>query len=145
MTTVENRQQSIAPTWPVFATLGIGLSLVLTAVATFWDITGNDGGADTHEGRAYLVTVGIIVVVAAAAFTAAVRLPSARTGLTMSIVAVLSNVVFWAGVPCVLAAAAAYCALTAGRPGGRLGGLAKTTLALSLLAAVLNVVAAIFG
>ena len=51
---------------PVLAAAGTGLALALTAVGTFWDVTGNDDGQ--HGAGGYLVTAGIVAVGTALVF-----------------------------------------------------------------------------
>src|SRR3954463_8689203 len=106
------------PSWPLFAVLGTGIALVLTAVGTFWDVTGNEPGAEDHSlvGE-YLTVIAIIAVTTAVLYAFVVR--SAPTGnagrrsLVLAVLGVLSIVVFWAGLPTVFALAAGACALSA--------------------------------
>jgi hypothetical protein len=102
---------SLAPA----AAAGIALATVFTAIGTFQD-------ADDHAWRQMIVTFGIILVAAAITFGLAARLVRraaddpdrlARASVVMAVVAVLSLVVFWAGVPAVLAAGAVSLALAA--------------------------------
>ena len=131
--------------WPLFAAAGVGLATVLVAIGTFWDLTGNDD-ADNGQGMPeFLVTVGIILVAAAIVFGLVARTASASNAglraLVLSIVGLLSLVVVWAGLPCVLAAGAASCALVASPRGAS----AKVALGLAALTTVAAVVFAIIG
>lgn len=130
--------------WPMFAALGTGISMVLTALGTFVDLTGNESGP--NDGlQEYLPAVGVTVVAALIVFGLVVRGATADNGATralvLSIIGFLSLVIFWAGLPAVLAAAAVSCALVAHPRGG----MAKAAIGVSALTVALAIVAAIAG
>lgn len=118
MTTYAEDRSTTAPSWPPFAAASAAVSLVLTAIGTFWSpLSKYASQATTRDDViSWLVVAGIIAVAAALVFGLVVRTAtpenaSAR-GLVLSIVGAASIVVFWAGLPVVLAGAAACCALT---------------------------------
>lgn len=134
------------PTWPALAAIGVGLAAVLTAIGTFWDLTGNDAPSDSKDRfLEYLVTVGIFVIAAAIVFGLVVRTATPANGATRAIIlavlSLLSLVVFWAGLPAVLAAGAASCALLAAPRGSA----AKIALGIAGVSTVLAAVMAITG
>jgi hypothetical protein len=146
-TTADRAALTQSANWPLFAALGAGTSIVLTAVGTFWDVTGNDDANGT--AGEFLAVVGIIAVATLIVFGLVVRTarPSnaATRALVLGILAVLSLVAFWSGLPAVFAAGAASCALQSQSVAGRLGAGAKTALALSVISVALAVVAAVAG
>lgn len=131
------------PGWPLFAALGAGAALVLTALGTFWDITGNDTAGRDSVGN-YLPVVAIVLVATAVVFGLVVRTASASSAgvraLVLAGAGLLSVVVFWTGLPAVLASGAAACALVA-----RDSMKAKAALAIALVTLGLAVYAAIGG
>ena len=137
MTTFTAKSDTAA-SWPMFAALGAGLSVVLTALGTFWDFNGNDPGGRDGIGE-YLIVVGIIAVATAIVFAVA-RRPSPVKALVLGVLSVLSIVVFWAGLPAVLAAGS-----VASATGSRMTAAAKTGVGLSALAAIGAVVLAFTG
>ncbi len=148
MTTYAENQTTTAGR-SLFAALGIGVSIVLTALGTFWDVTGNDDHEQSDSLMQYLPVVAVILVVAALVFGLAVRTepdkaPGTRA-IVLAVVGVLSLVVFWAGLPAVLAAGSAACALAARGPDGSVTALGKTSLAISAVTLVLAVAAAFYG
>lgn len=98
--------------WPMVAALGIGLALVLTAVGTFWDLTGNDSGPKDSAGD-YLPVAAIIAVAALVVFAIETRFTSTRSSLVFGVLAVLTVPVAWSGLPAVLAAGSVAAALGA--------------------------------
>ena len=148
MTTTYTDQPSTGSSRSLFAALGIGIALVLTAIGTFWDVTGND---TNDEGLgAWLVVVGIVVVAAAIVFGLVVRPEAAGAGtraVVLGVLAVLTVVVASLGLPAVLAAGAAACALGSGarRADGAISGAGKAALALSAVALAGAVVFAFVG
>lgn len=140
----ENR--TTTPGWPMFAALGAGTALVLAAVGTFWDLTGNDSGGGTSM-REYLIVAAIILVATALVFGLVVRTASESSGgtraLVLAVVGVLSLVVFWSGLPPVLAFGSIGCAMQA--RAGSFPITAKVALGLSAVTLVLAVAGAIAG
>jgi FtsH-binding integral membrane protein len=129
--------------WPMFAALGAGISLVLTAVGVFWDITGND---TSDQGASdYLFSVAVIVVATGLVFGLVARTADASNGtrraLVLAVLSLPSLMLFWAGLPVVVAAGAVSCATTAGLRGTG----AKVAVGIAALTTVLAVVAAIAG
>jgi len=126
----------------MYAAIGVGISLVLTALGTFWDFNGNDPGDKSDQGMVeYLITVGMIVVAAAVVFGLVTRASSPTKALVLGILSVLSLVVFWAGLPAVLAAGS----LSSAFGSDRLTGASKTGIGLSAVAVALAAVAAFIG
>lgn len=126
--------------WPMFAAMGAGFALVLTAIGTFTDVNGNDTGQHDSFGQ-YLIVVGIIAAATAIVFGLVARKPSPTKALVLGILAVVTLVAFWAGLPPVFAAGALACAL--GSP--RLTGAAKAGVGLAAIAVTLAAVAAFVG
>jgi len=133
--------------WPMFATAGAGTAAVLTAAGTFLDLTDNE--SDGGSLGEYLVVLGIIAVGTAVVFGLVVR-PARGTGaatraLVLAIIGLLSSVVFWTGLPVVLAAGATACAFAARDDLGRMPRNGVVALAIACLTVCLAVVAAIAG
>ena len=137
-----------AGSWPLYAALGAGVSVVLTAVGTFWNITGNES-PDYDFVSEYLPVAGIIVVATALVFGLVVRGAEGRgagiRALVLAILSFLSLAVFWAGLPAVLAFGAVACALAARGGSGGLAVPAKVGLAISAVTLALAVTLAIVG
>ena len=125
------------------AVLGAGAALVLTAVGTFKDASVGQGW------REYGITAAVVLVVTALVFWFVVRTANASNAgvrsLVLGIVAVLSLVLFWLGLPPVLAAAAIACALVRREQGDRPGGAATTGIVLGVAVLVVDVAASIMG
>jgi predicted membrane protein len=148
MTATSMKELTTAPSrTPLLAALGIAASGVLTAVGTFWDVNNND--AEPGKASEWFITLGIVAVAAAVAYGLVVRTAATgnagRRALVLSIVGFLSNVVFWAGLPMVIASAAAACAFLEKDTKGTLGTASKVALVIALLTAVPVVGLAIFG
>ena len=98
------------PPVPVLAVLGVATSLLLTAIGTFIA----DNGTDYSFGD-YAPLLVMVPVFTAVVFAALVRHADADSGghraLALGLVGVASTLVFWMGLPAVLAAGAAACAL----------------------------------
>jgi len=147
--TTTARPTSYGPGLAPFAAAGVALSAVLTTIGTFSDASEN------NVLRREFVTLGIILAVAAATFWVTRRAiirahgdadRTARAGVVMAIVAFLSLIVFWAGLPSVLAAGATALAFEAhSRRAGYWGRGPVVTLALSGLTVLLACVAAFIG
>lgn len=135
-------------TWPVLAAAGAGLSALLTALGTFVDFNNNDHGG--HDGiGAYLGVVGVIAVAAALVFGLVVRTATVhnagRRGLVLAVLALITDVVFWSGLPCVLAAGAIACALTGRDAAGRFTNAGKAMLGLTTISIAAAIMFAIVG
>ena len=147
MTTYTEHPTAAPGNRTLFAALGVGVAVVLTALGTFWDFNGNDGG--NNDGvTAYLAAVAIILVGAAVVFGLVVRPEADSAGtraLVLGVLSVLTIVVFWSGLPTVLAAGAAACALGSRRADGAVTGVGKTSLGLAGLATAGAVVLAFLG
>jgi hypothetical protein len=143
MTTYAETDRRTA-SWPLFAALGAGTALVLTAVGTFWDVTGNDTG-DGYSITDYLPVVAVVAVATAVVFGLVVRTASPASAgtrsLILAVIAFLSLVVFWSGLPAVLAFGAVALALKA----DGLPVTAKISLGISAVTLALAVWAAIAG
>jgi predicted MFS family arabinose efflux permease len=120
--------------WPVFAAAAAGLSAVLTAIGTFWSPLANYEATQSREDFfSWLFVVGVIAVATSIVFGLVVRTArperTDRRGLILAVLSVLTIVVFWAGLPVVLAGGAACLALS-NNPMSTTG---KITLALAVL------------
>lgn len=128
---------------PLAAVLGAGTAFVLTAIGTFKDSSGSQGWIE------YGVTCAVVLLVTALVFWFVVRTANASNAgvrcLILGIAALLSLVVFWLGLPPVLAAASLACALVRREQGVRLGAAAMTGTALSVVVLVIAVVGAFVG
>ena len=133
---------------PLLAALGYGASAVLTAVGTFWDITDNESG-EGHSAGEYLVVLGTAAVMLAIVFGLVVRTAErgnpGRRSAVLGVVGFLSNAVFWAGFPAVIAAGSLACALTQKDRDHAFSGASKAGLALSGLSLAAAVWLAIAG
>jgi hypothetical protein len=152
MTTTSMRSTSAPATevsrTPLLAVAGLAVSAVLTAIGTFWDITGNDHSKGSHVGP-YLAAVGIAVVATAVVFGLVVRGAEhgnpGRRSLMLGAVAVVTCVVFWTGLPPVVAFGAIATALAARDVVGRFSANSKAGLVLATLALAGAVAGAIAG
>lgn len=148
MTTTTNEMTTAPSRTPLLAAFGIAASAILTAVGTFWDPTDDDSGSN-HGAGEYLITLGIIVVAAAIVFGLVVRTAAAgnpgRRAAILGVVAALSFVVFWAGLPAVLAAGSLACALLQKDRDGSFSGASVVGLVGSALAVTAAVVLAVVG
>ncbi|KAA1417011.1 hypothetical protein F0U44_17685 [Nocardioides humilatus] len=102
--------------WPLYAAVSVGLSVVLTAIGTFWSPLANYEATQSGEDFiAYLVVIAVIAVAAAVVFGLVVRKAPAGGGrvrtAVLSVLSVLSIAVFWAGLPMVFAGGAACLAM----------------------------------
>ncbi|CAM3809389.1 hypothetical protein [Smaragdicoccus niigatensis] len=137
-TTIE---RTSAPSWPLLAVIGVALSLIFTAIGTFWDVMGNDDPANSQGVFEYLVGAAITVIAAAIAVAVAVRFSTATVALVLAGIGFLSLAVFWAGLPSVLASAAVAAAVRA-----RTRNAATTTaIGVALVTVVLAGVLAVVG
>jgi hypothetical protein len=147
MTTYAEQDTRTTSNWPLFAALGAGTALVLSAVATFWDITGNDT-VDRGSAAEILPVVGVVLVATVIVFGFVVRTASpasaAIRSVILAVLGFLSLIVFWAGLPPVLAFGAIALASTSGRSDG-LPVPAKVAVGISVLTLALAVWAAIAG
>lgn len=128
--------------WAVVAFL---VSAVLTAIGTFSDLVANDSPEDgSGEFVGWLVMMAVLAVVTAVVyrfwFAAAAKAPVApNTVLVAGILAGVTVMAFWSGLPAVFAVGA----LVLGRRGG--GPKAVIGMLLSVVALAMCVFAAIFG
>lgn len=133
---------------PLLATIAVALSSVLAAIGTFWDLTDNESGEGGSVGE-YLTVVGIIVVVTTIVFGLVARNAErgnpGRRALVLGVLAAASIVVFWAGLPTVLAAGAAACALTERDQSRSFSTASVAALSLAAIATAAAVVLAITG
>ena len=147
MTATTNDLTTAPSRTPLLAALGIAAASVLTAVGTFWDVNNNDTG-DTQVSE-WLVCIGIIAVAAAVVYGLVVRTAATgnpgRRALILSVVGFLSNVVFWAGLPMVIASAAVACAFIEKDKLGSMSTPSKVSLVVVALTTVAAVQLAIFG
>lgn len=134
--------------WPTYAGLGVVVALVLTAVGTFANLGGEaeEGG---HTVSEYLVVAGVIALGALVVFGLVARAVTPANAGTFAVgfgvVGLLSVLVFWTGLPAVLAAGALACAAVDGRTDDQLSLPAKIGAALAVLVLALAVFLAIYG
>jgi hypothetical protein len=133
---------------PLLAALGYGASAVLTAAGTFWDLTDNESGSG-HSADEYLIVLGTSAVMLAIVFGLVVRAAergnAGRRSAVLGVVGFLSNAVFWAGFPAVIAAGSLACALTQKDRDRSFSAGSKAGLALSGLTVAAAVMLAIVG
>jgi hypothetical protein len=144
MTTTTASTATAPSRTPLLAALGIAGSAVLTAIGTFGDSKGNH-----HTTREYVVTLGIVVVAAALAYGLGVRgvqrgNPGRRAAI-FGVLALVSCVAFWAGIPMILVSATVACALADKDKAGSYGSGSKAGLALATLAGIAATVFAFAG
>lgn len=124
--------------------LGVGFAALLTAVATF-----HNNEETGHTAGEWFFVLGVIAVAAAVVFGFVVRTaPSgdaARRSLVLGVLSLLTAIVFWSGLPFVLAAGAVACALHDRERGGRLATGSTVGLATASLAAGAAAVLAFVG
>jgi hypothetical protein len=133
-------ERQAAPSWPMYGVLGVGTALVLSAIGTFLDF-GNAEGADQGWPE-YLVVVGVVLVAAGVVFGLVVRGAeegnAERRGLVLAVLGLITGVVFWSGLPPVLAFGAIACATTgreiSGTDKAALGIAGVTLIAVTVLA-----------
>ncbi len=134
---------------PFFAVSGVILATALSALAIFWDVTSNDPEPEEHPVGQFLVAVAVIVVATAILYAVVVRTADrgnpGRRSLILGIVAVATVVVFWLGVPVVVASAAAATAFVERDLLGRLSRTGTAGLVLATIATVVTVGLAIAG
>ncbi|MFP5220608.1 MAG: hypothetical protein ACLGIG_12940 [Actinomycetes bacterium] len=132
---------------PLLAALALGTAVVLNAVGTFWDVTGNS--EKDHGWSDFLFVVAFSVVATAVVFGVVVRTAArgdaARRALVLGVLAALSFVVFWLGISAPIAIGAIACALVARDVTGRVPGTAAAGAALGALALAAVTVLAVIG
>lgn len=140
--TTYTAQRNTTASWPLFAAVGAGLSVVLTAVGTFWDLTGNESGSSDGIVE-FLPVIGAIAVATVLVFGLVVRTATPENGprraIVLAVLGFVSLAVFWTGLPTILASGSACCALL------RLSAAAKAAIAISAVTSALAVVAAVVG
>jgi hypothetical protein len=98
----------------LLAVFGAVDAAVLTAIGTFWDVTGNDSGGASRSWGDYAICLGVIAVATGVVFGLVVRTAAAgnpgRRGVILGVLSVLTGAVAWSGLPMVLAAGALACA-----------------------------------
>jgi hypothetical protein len=133
---------------PILAVAGVAASAVLSAIGTFADLTGNDHHSGSQVG-AYFASIGIAVVGAALVFGLVVRGAeqgkSWRRSLILGVLALVTCVVFWTGLPSVLVAGAIATALIDRDAVGRFTGGSKAGLVLAAVGTAGAIVLAIVG
>ena len=141
MTTYAETPTRTTSSWPTYAALGAGLALVLTAIGTFGDLAAD--GTAKHGWEEYAVVVAIIALATALVFGLVVRSATpANAGtraIVLAVLSVVSILVFWTGLPPVLAFGAIACAMTSR------SGLAKAAMVLAGIAIVGAGVLAVVG
>jgi hypothetical protein len=110
----------------------LGVAVAATVVHMALMIPGYSEDGD-FQARDFAIVFGVSLVVGALVFLLVVPGGGTTTGLVLSVVAVASIVVFWAGITLPLAAAGAITGWRARRTGVR---TQIATVALSVLAAV---------
>lgn len=145
-----NSTPTSAPAWPALAAIAVGASAVLTAVGTFWDLTGNESGSATKDDLVVWATfnLGVIAVGAAIVFGLVVRTAApknaGRRSLILAVLGLLTVPVAWTGLPAVFATGAVACTLVDKRAGS-FSRMAKSALVISALAFAGAVAFAIAG
>lgn len=134
--------------WPTYAALGVVLALLLTAVGTFTNLAGEAEESGRSAGE-YLVVAGMIAIGALVVFGLVAKAVTPANAGTFAVafgaVGLLSTVVFWTGLPAVLAAGAVACVAVEGRSGSPTSLASKVALGLAALVLALAVFAAIYG
>lgn len=113
------RRPTVTPaidSWPLYAAVSAGLSLVLTAIGTFWSpLADYEATHSADDLVSYGIVVAIIAVAVAVVFGLVVRKAEPARGrvrtAVLTVLSVLSLAVFWAGLPMVLAGGAACLAM----------------------------------
>lgn len=125
------------------AFVATGAALALAAWGTFGESTAPNGTAEQHSTSDFLVVAAIAVVAALVVYGWAVpralRMPSTGpTALTLGILALVTVVAFWSGLPPVLAGGAILLGWQ-GREATTHAWLARAGLLLGLIALVVDV------
>jgi hypothetical protein len=147
-TTAHPKTRCLAASPALFAVAGAGLSVALTGYGTFKE--------DNLPGDLPVWLFGNLSIIAVATvlvFAVFVRralrqhdpAPIARISLVLGLLAVATIVVFFSGLPCVLAAAAVCTALAARERAGGWTAVPRVAVALSTVAVILAVFLAITG
>jgi hypothetical protein len=157
MTTVDTHSartgRSLLPIAVAAGTVALVLMLIGTYLSTPYKAKGpGEWRLSTHDLNQVPLLVGFALVGAAVVFGVVVARGlrtaprrTARRSLLLTAVGVLSMVVFWTGLPVILAAGAATLALDARRRLGRLPGTATAALVLAALITVAAVWLAFTG
>lgn len=128
-----------------WAAVAFLLSAVLTAVGTFSDVIADDSPEDgSDELGGWLIMMAVLAVLTVVVyrfwFSAAANAPAApNTVLIAGLLAAITVMAFWSGLPAVFAVGA----LVLGRRGG--GAKATTGMVLAVGALAVSVFAAVFG
>ena len=134
---------------PFFAVIGAVLSAAFSALSIFWDITGNDPEPEEQPLGQFLVVVAVIVVTTVILYVFVVRTAGrgnpGRRSLILGILAAASVILFWLGIPVVIAAAATATAFIQRDRLGRFGGMATVGLALAAISTLATAALAIAG
>lgn len=147
MTTYAEHDTRAATSWPLLAALAAGVALVLSALGTFGDF----GASETNEQgiEEYLFVVGIVAVATAVVFGLVVRTATPASagmrGAILAGVAAVSILVFWSGLPPVLAIGAIGCALIARRTDGSFATTARVVMGVATLVLAAAVYLAFMG
>ncbi len=147
-TDVHDLDKSVTTMKPVLAPAA-GLALYLGAVVL--NLAADAGGPDEQNLTDWVVTLAIAGVAVGIATWASRRAITggtgkmARTSLILGVVAVLTMVVFWAGLPCVFGAAALALGWAARRIGERPSAPAIVGMLLGTLALFSGAVTMVVG
>jgi hypothetical protein len=148
MTATTNDLTTAPSRTPLLAALGYATSAVFTAMGTFWDLTNNEA-SNEHDAGEYLIVLGIAAVALALVFGTVVRTAGSgnpgRRAVILGVVGFLSNAVFWAGLPAVIAAGAIACAMAQKDKDHSFSIASKAALALSTLTVAAALSLAIVG
>ena len=133
----------------LLALFGVIDAAVLTAIGTFWDVTGNDAAGASRDVGEYAVTLGMIALWTAIVFGLVVRTAAARNpghrAVVLGLLAIPAVGIAWSGLPMVLAAGSLACVLQRRDGQGSIGTAGAVALAGCLLATVGAVAFAIAG
>lgn len=147
MTTYQTTDTARGPatSWALYAALGAGVSLVLGALGTFLPAQGDE----QHGWGELAIVAGIVVVATAIVFGLVVRTAApANAGpraVVLSVLGLAALLVFWTGLPCILAFGALGCAVASRRDGAGMPTSAKVGAGIGILTIALAVVAAVIG
>jgi hypothetical protein len=134
VTTQTSRAGRLEDGWPAFGAAGVALSLILTAFGTLAGVAGGEPGAGRLEWLvAVAITLAGAIVVFGLVATVVTPANAGTCALGFGLLGLGSLVVFWSGLPAVLAFGALACGAVERYDRGRLSAPSMTAATLAAL------------